>query len=117
MDKKTDNKFEAVFCIVNAGFSESVMNAARTVGVTGGTIIHAGGTASPNAEKLFGISISPEKEIVMMVVDKKIKDDVLHNLYSAVGLNTAGSGIAFSLPVSDAVGINTLAEIKKQNNQ
>jgi hypothetical protein len=40
----------------------------------------------------------------MILVPAEIKADVLHTLYHAVGLNTPGQGIAFSLPVDGAVG-------------
>ena len=48
----------------------------------------------------------PEKEIVLILTESKIKDDILHNLYKEVGLNTAGQGIAFTLPVDEVVGLN-----------
>ena len=70
-----------------------------------GGAIHARGTANLEAEKLFNISIQPEKEIVMIVVKKEIKNDVLHALYKSVGLDTPGQGIAFYLPVTEVVGI------------
>ncbi len=96
---------EVIFCIVNAGFSDSVMDAAREFGARGGTVIHARGTANSEAEKIYKITVQPEKEIVMILVPKDIKNDILHALYKAVGLKTAGQGIAFSLPVTEAVGI------------
>lgn len=98
---------EVIFCIVNSGFATEVMDAARQFGASGGTVLRARGTANPNAEKLFNIAIQPEKEIVMILVDTKIKDDILHALYKAVGLNTPGQGIAFSMPVESVVGLNT----------
>lgn len=98
---------EVIFCIVNAGFSDEVMDAARGLGATGGTVIRARGTANAEAEKLFGISIQPEKEIVMILVNSAIKNDILHALYKAVGLQTPGQGIAFSLPVDSVVGLPT----------
>lgn len=98
-------KHEAIFCIVNAGFSDAVMDAAKKFGARGGTVIRARGTANPEAEKLFGISVQPEKEIVMILVDATIKNDILHALYTAVGLDTPGQGIAFSLPVDQAIGL------------
>ena len=97
---------EVIFCIVNAGFSDEVMDAARGLGATGGTVIRARGTANAEAEKLFGISIQPEKEIVMILVNSAIKNDILHALYKAVGLQTPGQGIAFSLPVESVVGLS-----------
>ncbi|MBE6600487.1 MAG: P-II family nitrogen regulator [Ruminococcaceae bacterium] len=103
---------EVIFCIVNAGFSDSVMDAAREFGARGGTVIRARGTANAEAEKLFGIAIQPEKEIVMILVDKKIKNDILHALYRAVGLKTPGQGIAFSLPVDEVVGLSSASEQK-----
>ena len=96
---------EAIFCIVNSGYSEAVMEAAKKFGARGGTVINARGTASKEAETIFHITIQPEKEIVMILVPSKIKDDVLHALYKEVGLETAGQGIAFSMPVDGVVGI------------
>lgn len=100
-------KHEVVFCIVNAGFSEMVMDAAREAGARGGTVIHASGTANAEAEKMFGITIQPEKEIVMILIDTAIKNDILHALYNSVGLKTGGQGIVFTLPVSEVAGLHT----------
>lgn len=102
-----DCKHEVIFCVVNSGFSDAVMDAAREFGARGGTVIRARGTANAEAEKLFNIAIQPEKEIVMILVNTAIKNDILHALYKAVGLNTPGQGIAFSMPVDDVVGIST----------
>ncbi len=100
------NSHEVIFCIVNAGFSDAVMDAAREFGARGGTILRGRGTANPEAEKLFALTIHPEKEVVMILVDAKIKDKILHALYQEVGLKTPGQGIAFSLPVDSVVGLS-----------
>lgn len=99
-------KHEAIFCIVNSGYSELVMDAAKKLGARGGTVINARGTANKDAETFFHITIQPEKEIVMILVPSKIKDDVLHALYKEAGLDTPGQGIAFALPVDNVVGIS-----------
>jgi nitrogen regulatory protein PII len=98
-------EYEMIICVVNTGFSDAVMSAARACGARGGTVINARGTANPEAESFFKITIQPEKEIVMIVVPTAIKDDILHALYKDVGLNTPGQGIAFTLPVDAAVGL------------
>ena len=103
---------EAIFCIVNSGYSELVMDAAKKFGARGGTVINARGTASKEAETFFNITIDPEKEIVMILVPSEIKDDVLHALYKEAGLNTPGQGIAFALPVDSVVGISNGNEQK-----
>lgn len=98
-------KYELVMCIVNEGFSEAVMDAARSVGAAGGTVLSGHGTANKQAEEFFNISIEPLKNIVLIVVPKHIKDDVLKAVYEKAGFNTPGKGIAFSLPVDQAVGL------------
>ena len=101
-----DYMHEAIFCIVNSGHSEAVMDAAKKLGARGGTIINARGTANKEAEKFFNITIQPEKEIVMILVPSALKEDILHALYKQVGLDTPGQGIAFALPVDGVVGLS-----------
>lgn len=111
------NKHELVLCIVNEGFSEVVMDAVKAVGAKGGTVIRARGTANQQAEKFFKITIHPEKEIVMILVESKIKDAVLHAIYSSAGLKTEGQGIAFSVPVDDVVGLKKELTLEKNVEQ
>ena len=112
-------KHEAIFCIVNSGYSEMVMDAAKKLGARGGTVINARGTASKAAENFFHITVTPEKEIVMILVPTKIKDAVMHALYKEVGLETAGQGIAFSVPVDNVVGLTeeTPVSVPTENNK
>ena len=98
-------EYEMILCIVNAGFSEAVMDAAKKIGARGGTVLSARGTAAKEAERTFGITIQPEKEIVMIIVPSAIRDQILHAVYQSVGLDTPGQGIAFALPVDSAVGL------------
>ena len=71
-------KYEMITCIVNAGFSDVVMDAAKAAGAGGGTVIHGRGTADKEAEQYFKITVQPEKDIVMLIVPARIKDRVLH---------------------------------------
>lgn len=98
-----EEKKELICCIINNGFSDLVMSAAKKEGATGGTIFHARGTGNEDMEKFFGIAISPEKEIVLIVVDAKIKDRVLQEIYKDAGLDTKGQGIIFTIPVDDFI--------------
>ena len=94
------NKYELVVCIVNAGFSQNVMDAARQAGARGGTIVRGRGSANPESEEFFNITIHPDKEMVLILVPSEQKDTILKAVYKHCGLSTEGSGIAFSLPVS-----------------
>ncbi len=100
-------KFELVICIVNAGFSQNVVEAARKAGARGGTILRARGSANPEAEEFFGVTIQPDKELVLILVPAAIKDEVLTTVYKESGLSQEGQGIAFSLPVERTTAIRT----------
>lgn len=99
------NSYEVILAIVNDGFADDVMAVAKEQGARGGTIINARGVAKEDAAAFFGINVHSEKEIVMIVVPKKIKDDVLNAIYKEMGMAKKAQGIAFSLPVTDVAGL------------
>lgn len=99
------NNHEVIFTIVNSGYAEEAMRVAREQGVRGGTILGARGVVNEDAAAFFGITLHADKEILMMVVDKEIRDNVLNALYKEMGLGKKSQGIVFSLPVSDVAGL------------
>ena len=100
-----ENKHEVVVCIVNAGFSQNVMEAARGAGAKGGTVLRARGTANPEAEDFFHITVQPDKEVVLILVPADIKDALIKAVYKEAGLASEAKGIIFSLPVSRTTDI------------
>ena len=108
-------EFDLIITIVNRGFSELVMDAARGVGASGGTILHARGTGVHEAEKFFGISIQPEKELVLILTAHDERQTIMQAIAEKAGLNTPGKGLAFSVPVDDVVG--TAALLQKKNGK
>ena len=81
------------------------MDAAREQGARGGTIIHARGTGNHEIEKRYNLVITPDKEMIIILVSEDIKDNILSAVYKAAGLGTDGQGIAFSIPVENVVGM------------
>ena len=106
--------FKCILAIVNNGFSEVAMDAAKACGAKGGTILHGRGTISKDAEKFFNISIQPEKEIVMILARNELIDSILKGLYNAIGTSTQAQGIAFALPVDEVIGIDNNLNVKKE---
>ena len=104
----TTNNHEVIFAIVNAGFAEMAMDVARDNGARGGTIINARGVAREDAAAFFGITLHAEKEILMLVVEKDCRDQILNAIYKQMGMAKKAQGIAFSLPVSDVAGLAPL---------
>ena len=99
-------KFEVVVTVINHGYTNLVMDAARRVGARGGTALNARGIAREEVEQFLGISIQAEKEVVFMVVDSAARRDVMQAISETAGLKTPGRGIVFSLPVSQAIGLS-----------
>lgn len=102
---KNKTVYSLIVSIVNRGYSDEVMNAARNAGAKGGTIINAHGTTLGDEERFFGISIQPEKEIVLILADNENRPVIMREIVNHVSLDTEGAGITFSLPVSDVEGI------------
>ncbi|MBQ3252031.1 MAG: P-II family nitrogen regulator [Oscillospiraceae bacterium] len=109
---KTENH-EVIFAIVNAGFADEAMAVARGQGARGGTILNARGVAREQEAAFFGVTIHPEKEILMLVVEKSVRNPILNALYTQMGMDKKAQGIVFSLPVSDVAGLAPLPEMKE----
>ncbi len=110
----TTNNHEVIFAIVNSGYAEEAMDVARDNGARGGTILNARGVAREQEAAFFGITLHAEKEILMLVVEKDIRDNILNALYKQMGMNKKAQGIAFSLPVSDVAGLVQVEEQKTE---
>ncbi len=97
--------FDLILTVVNRGFADQVMDAAKSAGAHGGTVLKARGAGVHEAEKFFGISIQPDKEVILTLVCHDKKQDILHAIAKEAGLNKEGRGLSFSLPVEDVVGV------------
>ena len=92
---------EMITVIVNKGYADDVMFAARKAGASGGTVINARGTAREDDEKFFGVHIVPEKDMLVIVVESEKKQAVMNAIKEAKCLKEPGMGIAFSSPVGE----------------
>lgn len=100
---------ELIVVIVNQGFEEEVMEAARTGGARGGTIFNARGTANAQDEVQFlGIKLHPDKEVVFILTEGVNRNSIMDAIKQSTGLTTPGAGIMFSLPVDSVMGIGKM---------
>lgn len=100
-----EKEFLLLVTIVDQGFTDLVMDAARAKGARGGTVLNARGTSNKEIEEKFKLVISSEKELVLILAEKELADDILKAINEAAGLHTKGRGIAFALPVEDVAGL------------
>ena len=90
-----DNTYQMINVIVNKGYAEDAMAAARKAGAGGGTIISARGTAKEGDAAFFGMTIVPEKDMLMILVPSDKKDAIVNAITELPCFDQAGSGIIF----------------------
>ncbi len=105
-----DTSHELIVAITNFGYSEMVMEAAKSAGAAGGTVIHAKGTGMEKAEKFFGISLASEKEVIYIVTRTSQKKELMKAVMKGAGMETKAKTILFSLPVTDTAGLRLLED-------
>lgn len=100
--------YQLILTIVNRGSSDQVMEAARTAGARGGTVINARRVGYEDVQNLLGFTLQPEKEIVAILVPTQQKLPVMQAINRDAGLKTDCRGVLFSLPVDDIMGLQEL---------
>ena len=106
--KNTDHHL--IIVITEPGYTNMVMDAARSAGAYGGTVIHAKGTGMELAEKFMGVSLASEKELVLIVTQTELKNPIMQAIMKDAGLQTKAKSIAFSIPVTDTAGLRLVED-------
>jgi nitrogen regulatory protein PII len=94
-----------IVSVVRKGWGSTVLEASVKAGARGGTVLFGRGAGIHEQEKIFGMSIEPEKEVVLTVVYSDQVDTVLDEIVRAAELNDTGRGIAFVVPVDKVAGV------------
>lgn len=96
-DMAENDKNLVIFTIVNAGYAEDIMKEARKAGAKGGTILTGKGTSTNSDLDFFGINITPEKEVLIMLAEKELAHTLVDTIKSMPLVQKAGSGIVFTV--------------------
>ena len=94
-----------IVSIVRKGWGSTVLEASVKAGARGGTVLFGRGAGINEREKIFGMSIEPEKEILLTIVSASQVDTILDAIVGAGELNDTGRGIAFVVPVEKVAGV------------
>lgn len=100
-----------IITIVNRGFADKVLESAKSAGAEGATMFNARGNGIHETDTILGVSIQPEKEVVMIVVRKNIRKKVMRAICVDCGMNEEGRGLCFSLPIEEIGGVNHLMNL------
>ena len=96
---------DVVAVVMDRGYTNLAMDAARKAGAHGGTVIAARGIAEEQVKTFFGIEIQAEREILFLVVKSEERQAVMEALMKAVGMKTRSHGLVLSVPVPAAIGL------------
>ena len=88
-----------IVSIVRKGWGGTVLEATIKAGAQGGTVMFGRGIGRNEQQKVFGIQIEPEKEIVLTIALSEQKEAILEEVVRAAELNVPGHGLAFVVPV------------------
>ena len=97
--------YAVIWASVASGFSDDVVDAARSAGAKGGTVLKGRRRNSERAGQHLGLSVQEGQEFVMIVAPKEKKSAIMSAICSACGLRTAAHGTVLSLPVEDVLGL------------
>ena len=100
------DQMDLIVVIVSAGYSEDIMSVARTAGANGGTVVDARGTGTEEDCKFFGISIVPEKELLLIMSEKEKSSQIINAIKEHPIFLEAGAGIAFVLNAEHSFVMN-----------
>ena len=113
-EKAMQSNFELIVAIYQKGYTDLVMDAARSAGAGGGTAIRAKGTGGKSVETFFGVTLAEEKEIVFIVSDSEKKKDIMRAIMQQAGVGTKAHALVFSLPVADTAGFRFADTVEKE---
>lgn len=95
-----------IMIVANQGFTDEIMDAAKSASAAGGTVLHARGAGLKEAEKFFGVTIQPEKEIILIVAEKEHTKEIMQAVSANNQLQQDARCIVFSLPINNAMGLS-----------
>lgn len=101
----SDIKHSLIAAIVNQGFSEDVMEAARSAGASGGTVVHGRRVAGEKVVNTWGLSLQDERELVFILVKNETKLEVMQAIGDKCGMHSEAKGLVISMPVDNVIGL------------
>ena len=97
-------EMKAIYVVVNAGFTDEIMDIVRSAGASGGTVVHARGEGSHH-RSFLGITLDYEQEIIISIVEKSVAEKIMHEVKEKAGMKTDIRGVCYMMPVERVIGL------------
>jgi nitrogen regulatory protein P-II 1 len=108
-------QFKLIMALVKPNITDNVVDAMKSAGATGATIIPARGTGIHEAKSVFGLTIEDRTDIVVFLVEEHVVENLMNVIRKAGKFNEPGTGIAFVLPIEHVAGLES--QMKKFKDQ
>ena len=105
MEKRPPCEYDLILASVPQGRADDVMEAARSAGATGGTLLHTRRAGVHDAERFFGITLQKEMELVAILTPRKDRQPIMAAIARDIKLDGRDGGVVFSLPVESIEGL------------
>ena len=105
--------YDLIIAIINRGYADYVVDASRDAGATGATIVYGRGVTGPD-ESIMGIHLQPEKELILILVERENKTKVMQTIIDRTNINEDHKGLCFSIPVSTVSGLRLIEKTNLQ---
>ncbi|MGN1062163.1 MAG: hypothetical protein ACI4RO_03460 [Candidatus Scatosoma sp.] len=112
---KKEREYSLLVTAMQKGFAEEAMEAARSAGAAGGTVLTSATLNDKKAEQLIGVTLQKETDILLILVKNDAKQAITQAILQKVGLKTDGGGVVFSLPVDDIAGVGDVGRFGAEN--
>ena len=96
---------KCIVTIVERGKADSIVEEAKKAGASGATIFYGRGTGQSEVKKFLKINVESSKEIILIMAKEKECKQIMQAIIRAGELKKPGTGITFSLPIIDLVGL------------
>ena len=100
------NPHSLILVAVNQGYTDAVMDTARAAGARGGTVIRARWAEAGEIQKLAGITLQAEKEVLAIVATEEDRNAIMEAIDKGHGMRTSDQAMVISLPVDQTARLD-----------
>ena len=101
MEPTTENTL--ILAVCRRGHTDTVMATAKAHGARGGTVIKGRLSGSEDLEQAYGLDLTPEREVVAIVVPRDKRGPIMDAVNTAHGLRQEAQTILCALPIDHIV--------------
>jgi nitrogen regulatory protein PII len=98
-------QYKVIIAALKPSVSDQVIDAAKTCGISGATIIPGRGTGMHDARTFLGLTLEAQTDVVLFLTESELVDPVMDAIETAGRLDEHGTGVVFVLPVERVAGI------------